>query len=127
MGRYFEAQLPSSMRHRLSDSSFQQLPRSRESISDMSYESLLEMFGDGSENRGAGSRDIESLPVSKIGNPQKELPEGKRECSICLEEFSRGDERTSLPCLHGFHSACVNRWLSSRGTCPVCKTLVKGS
>ena len=99
----------------------------RESIENMSYERLLEVFGDGSENRGASSTVIASLPVTKIRNPESELPEDKRQCSICLEDFSKGDERTSLPCLHGFHTACVNRWLTSNGTCPVCKTSVSGN
>ena len=99
----------------------------RENIDNMSYERLLEVFGDGSENRGASSRDIASLPVSTISDPNRDLPEDKRECSICLEEFSKGDERTCLPCLHGFHKDCVNRWLESNGICPVCKTSVSGS
>jgi len=96
----------------------------RDSIDNMSYEQLLERFGDGSENRGASSGAISSLPVSKVGDPQSELPEDKRQCSICLEDFESGDDRTSLPCLHGFHTECVNRWLKSNGICPVCKTSV---
>ena len=95
----------------------------RDSIDNMSYEQLLERFGDGSENRGASSGAISSLPVSKVGDP-KNLPEDKRQCSICLEDFETGDDRTSLPCLHGFHTECVNRWLKSNGICPVCKTSV---
>eukprot|EP00571_Detonula_confervacea_P002750 CAMPEP_0172324734 /NCGR_PEP_ID=MMETSP1058-20130122/52136_1 /TAXON_ID=83371 /ORGANISM="Detonula confervacea, Strain CCMP 353" /LENGTH=456 /DNA_ID=CAMNT_0013041093 /DNA_START=41 /DNA_END=1411 /DNA_ORIENTATION=+ len=121
---YRLSQLLQSMpRH---SNAFRQLQGAGENVDDMSYERLLEVFGNGSENRGASSGDIASLPVSKIGDPERELPEDKRECSICLEEFCRGEERTSLPCLHGFHTACVNRWLSSNGTCPVCKTSVSG-
>ena len=98
----------------------------RESLDDMSYDRLLQLFGDGGENRGASSETITSLPVSTIVDPERELPEDKRQCCICLEDFCQGEERTSLPCLHGFHSACVNRWLSSNGSCPVCKTSVRG-
>ena len=92
----------------------------------MSYEQLLEMYGDGSENlrRGASSTTISSLPSIKIVDLERQLPEDKRQCTICLEDFRAGDDRTSLPCLHGFHSGCVNRWLSSNGSCPVCKTSV---
>lgn len=106
---------------------FRQLYGHGDHVDNMSYERLLEVFGDGSENRGASSEAISSLPMSKIGDPDLELPDDKRQCSICLDDFCRGDERTTLPCLHGFHSACVNRWLSSNGTCPVCKTSVSGS
>jgi hypothetical protein len=98
----------------------------RESLDDMSYERLLQLFGDGGENRGASSETITSLPVSTIVDPERELPVDKRQCCICLEDFCQGEERKSLPCLHGFHSACVNRWLSSNGSCPVCKTSVRG-
>ncbi|KAL3769972.1 hypothetical protein ACHAW5_004784 [Stephanodiscus triporus] len=98
----------------------------RESLDDMSYERLLQLFGDGGENRGASSETISSLPVSTIVDPERELPEDKRQCCICLEDFCRGEGRTSLPCLHGYHTGCVNRWLSSNGSCPVCKTSVSG-
>lgn len=90
----------------------------------MSYERLLEMFGDGGENRGATSTTISSLPSIKLDDPERQLPEDKRQCNICLEDFCPGDDRTSLPCLHGYHSGCINRWLSSNGSCPVCKTSV---
>lgn len=85
-----------------------------------SYEHLLELFGDGTENRGADASVVSALPSSTIQDVEK-LPEDARKCSICLEDFEAGDTRRMLPCLHGFHEACVDRWLSSNGTCPVCK------
>lgn len=97
-----------------------------EDVDGMSYERLLEVFGDGTENRGASPEDVASLPVAEIRDPDRELPGDARRCSICLEDFRRGEERTSLPCLHGFHSGCVGRWLVSNGSCPVCKTSIKG-
>lgn len=106
---------------------FRQLQGVGENVDDMSYERLLEVFGNGGENRGASSRVIASLPVSRIGNPEHDLPESMRECSICLDDFCQNNERTTLPCLHGFHTTCVNRWLTTNGTCPVCKTSVSKS
>lgn len=42
--------------------------------------------------------------------------------SICMDEFEAGDAVRSLPCLHRFHVACVDRWLTQHAaTCPVCK------
>ncbi len=67
---------------------------------------------------------ISTLPFIKIHDPKRQLPRAKRECPICFEEYKIGDERTSLPCLHGFHRDCVNRWLASKGSCPLCKTSV---
>ena len=94
-------------------------------IDNMSYERLLEVFGDGNENRNlaAPPQVISSLPSSRITNLE-ELPEDKRQCVICMEDYAQGEERTMLPCWHGFHKECVNRWLRSKGCCPVCKTEV---
>ena len=97
--------------------------RQQPNIDNMSYEALLERFGDGNENKNlaASQQTIASLPSSIISDPN-ELPEDKRQCVICMEDYEKGDERTMLPCWHGFHKECVNRWLSSKGSCPVCKT-----
>ena len=91
-------------------------------IDNMSYEQLLARFGDGTENqdRGASAGQIASLPTSTVTNPY-DLPSDCRECIVCMEEFQRGDVRKTLPCLHSFHQKCVDRWLQSNATCPVCK------
>ena len=88
---------------------------------DMDYDGLLEMFGDGSENRGAAASTIENLPTTMIKDVEKEIPNEHRNCAICLEEFSNGDKRKTLECLHGFHAQCVDRWLQSNASCPICK------
>lgn len=93
-------------------------------VAGMSYDQLLTTFGDGGENRGADPSVISSLPTHVIDNVEKELPEDKRECPICLETFQTGEERKTLPCLHGFHAECVDRWLEGSAACPVCKHAV---
>lgn len=89
-----------------------------------SYEQLLEMFGDGMENRGADAALINRLPVSSVENPEL-LPEDCRACAVCLSNYEKGDERKLLPCLHGFHKDCIDTWLSRNATCPVCKFELK--
>ena len=92
-------------------------------IDNMSYEQLLARFGDGTENqaRGASAGQIASLPTSTVANPDG-LPKDCRACIVCMESFRRGDVRRTLPCLHSeFHAECVDRWLQSNATCPVCK------
>lgn len=42
-------------------------------------------------------------------------------CSICLDEYCNGDELRILPCLHSFHTHCIDSWLHRNATCPVCK------
>ncbi|OEL37690.1 hypothetical protein BAE44_0001291 [Dichanthelium oligosanthes] len=47
------------------------------------------------------------------------------ECSICLERCGGTDDGlTQLRCRHVFHSACLERWLRSRGDCPYCRAAV---
>uniref|UniRef100_A0A5B6ZHF8 RING-type E3 ubiquitin transferase n=2 Tax=Davidia involucrata TaxID=16924 RepID=A0A5B6ZHF8_DAVIN len=43
-------------------------------------------------------------------------------CSVCLEQVNVGELIRSLPCLHQFHSNCIDPWLRQQGTCPVCKS-----
>ena len=42
-------------------------------------------------------------------------------CPICLGKFKLGEKESSLPCLHFFHSNCIENWLKRNKSCPVCK------
>ncbi|XP_020576197.1 RING-H2 finger protein ATL3-like [Phalaenopsis equestris] len=47
------------------------------------------------------------------------------ECSVCLCELSEGEKFRLLPkCNHGFHLDCIDMWLHSHFTCPVCRSPV---
>ncbi|KAH9500015.1 hypothetical protein Btru_076169 [Bulinus truncatus] len=46
------------------------------------------------------------------------------QCSICLSDYQRGDEKRILPCSHNFHMNCVDQWLLTNATCPVCRARV---
>lgn len=43
-------------------------------------------------------------------------------CSICLLQFTTGDEVRNLQCKHFFHTACVDSWLVGEPSCPLCHT-----
>jgi E3 ubiquitin-protein ligase RNF115/126 len=63
---------------------------------------------------------IASLPKKKID--EKMLgPEGKAECSVCMDDVHIGDEVVALPCSHWFHETCASAWLSEHNTCPICR------
>ncbi|KAL5973850.1 hypothetical protein ACLOJK_030508 [Asimina triloba] len=54
----------------------------------------------------------------------KGLQEGKygQECAICLGDFADNDVlRLLTPCSHVFHIGCIDLWLKSHTTCPVCR------
>ncbi|XP_061343493.1 RING-H2 finger protein ATL29-like, partial [Gastrolobium bilobum] len=45
------------------------------------------------------------------------------ECAICLLEFEEDSMMRLLTvCCHVFHQECIDLWLSSHKTCPVCRT-----
>ena len=54
---------------------------------------------------------------SKSGN----LAEEYRHCLICLSDFEDDEELRFLECCHRFHSQCIDSWMKSNTTCPVCK------
>lgn len=47
------------------------------------------------------------------------------ECSICISALVAGDKVKALPpCGHRFHPECVDAWLRSQPSCPLCRTLL---
>ena len=91
-------------------------------VEGMDYEQLLRAFGDGTENMGAEESQIQRLPTQRLSDAEiQKLPEDARNCNICLEEFESGETRITMPCLHGFHKECAEKWLRTNGSCPICK------
>jgi hypothetical protein len=48
-------------------------------------------------------------------------------CSICQEEYTKGDEVGRLHCEHTFHVKCVQEWLRMKSWCPICKATAETS
>ncbi|KAK9052785.1 hypothetical protein SSX86_029415 [Deinandra increscens subsp. villosa] len=112
--------------------------------------SVLGFREDLSQNRGATTESINSLPTYKFkikkhkhGN-NKESHTGASEggvvaagtehervvsgedavCCICLAKYANNDELRELPCTHFFHKDCVDKWLKINASCPLCKSEV---
>ncbi|KAJ8774939.1 hypothetical protein K2173_019943 [Erythroxylum novogranatense] len=63
---------------------------------------------------------IDALPVFQY----KEIMGLKEpfDCAVCLCEFSEKDKLRLLPtCSHAFHINCIDTWLLSNSTCPLCR------
>lgn len=52
-------------------------------------------------------------------------PEGKAECTICIDQLKKGDDVVFLPCKHWFHEPCVVMWLKEHNTCPICRAPIE--
>ncbi|CAL5188381.1 unnamed protein product [Lathyrus oleraceus] len=43
-------------------------------------------------------------------------------CAVCLGDFEEGEELKTMPeCLHSFHVHCIDMWLRSHMSCPICR------
>ncbi|WCJ30193.1 RING/U-box superfamily protein [Euphorbia peplus] len=69
---------------------------------------------------GVDQSFIDTLPVFKyksiigLKNPF--------DCAVCLCEFEDEDKLRLLPkCSHAFHMDCIDTWLLSHSTCPLCR------
>ncbi|KAH7307484.1 hypothetical protein KP509_22G061600 [Ceratopteris richardii] len=50
------------------------------------------------------------------------------ECAVCLNQFDDGEQGRMLPdCHHSFHIECIDMWLSSHPTCPLCRTEIRSN
>ncbi|XP_008796281.3 E3 ubiquitin-protein ligase Os04g0590900 [Phoenix dactylifera] len=44
------------------------------------------------------------------------------DCSVCLSEFREDESLRLLPkCSHAFHVQCIDTWLQSHSSCPLCR------
>jgi hypothetical protein len=54
-----------------------------------------------------------------------EAKQAGAECAVCLADFRDGERlRVLPPCLHAFHIDCIDAWLQSAATCPLCRAAV---
>ena len=44
-------------------------------------------------------------------------------CLICMENYKENEYKRILPlCNHVYHKKCIDKWLKTTATCPVCRT-----
>jgi E3 ubiquitin-protein ligase EL5 len=82
----------------------------------------------GARDKGVDPELLRSLPVTvyRAAAPNGSAAEDVGvECAVCLCELEDGEEARFLPrCGHGFHAQCVDMWLASHTTCPLCRVTV---
>ncbi|KAK2999769.1 hypothetical protein RJ639_024258 [Escallonia herrerae] len=69
---------------------------------------------------GIDKKVIESLPFFRFSS-LRGSKEGL-ECVICLSKFEDSEILRLLPkCRHAFHLNCIDKWLESHSSCPLCR------
>ena len=86
------------------------------------YRVLLNI-GDQSQPSGMTRGEIDRLPVTIYGAGDGAgvgLMAGAI-CSVCLDEYTAGEEIRVLNCRHVFHKSCIDNWIMLNRTCPICR------
>lgn len=87
------------------------------------YEALLslaERLGD-AKPRGLHKTDIERLQSYRFETTDREEGVDQSSCVVCMCDFEPRQVLRVLPCQHEFHSKCVDKWLKTNRTCPICR------
>jgi hypothetical protein len=75
-------------------------------------------------NMGATQEEINRCPARVLREATDDLlssSSGTPHCAICLEPYEMGQSVRTIPCFHTFHVDCIDPWLSTKASCPVCK------
>ncbi|KAJ7978010.1 putative Ring finger protein [Quillaja saponaria] len=73
--------------------------------------------------RGLDPAVIETFPTLEYTMVKGlKIGKGALECAVCLCEFEDDEKLRLIPkCDHVFHPDCIDEWLKSHTTCPVCR------
>ncbi|XP_072549092.1 RING finger protein 44 isoform X3 [Salminus brasiliensis] len=85
------------------------------------YEALLnlaERLGE-AKPRGLTKADIEQLPSYRFNSENHQSEQTL--CVVCFSDFESRQLLRVLPCNHEFHAKCVDKWLKTNRTCPICR------
>lgn len=78
------------------------------------------------QSLGLGEEAIDNLPVSVHRSFDIGSTNDAAECCICLSLFENEDRIKVLPgCQHTYHSDCVDLWLGTQSSCPLCRISLK--
>jgi hypothetical protein len=93
-------------------------------LTEQDYQMLLTLDSGPQQQGTIPLQIINSFPVIKLSTAQDCLRvrlDAERVCTVCVEKITYGDLVRQIPCGHGFHQACIDKWLlHQRSTCPSC-------
>jgi len=84
------------------------------------HQNVHGLIRSGSRFSGIDEELINSLPFfrfSSLKGSKKGL-----ECAVCISKFEDSEVLRLLPkCMHAFHKNCIDQWLTSHSSCPLCR------
>jgi hypothetical protein len=77
---------------------------------------------------GPSRPTIERYPKTQLGESGRLPRPNDNICSICLCEYQPNEVLRTIPeCNHYFHVNCIDGWLKSNATCPLCRNFPERS
>ncbi|KAH3708135.1 RING finger protein 44-like [Dreissena polymorpha] len=87
------------------------------------YEALLnlaERLGD-AKPKGLCKTEIEQLISYRFNGENLRNGADQTSCVVCMCDFENRQMLRVLPCCHEFHQKCIDKWLKTNRTCPICR------
>ncbi|KAM0936449.1 putative transcription factor C2H2 family [Dioscorea sansibarensis] len=95
--------------------------RGQVNVSDIGQDDIYDIFGEVA-SKGLSKESLKKLPWHIISDENRDGNEDRVCCSICLQDMIIGETVRRLPvCSHTFHLSCVDKWLISHESCPICR------
>lgn len=93
------------------------------------FGTMAQPFTDGARPvvPGVTAEQLSMFPVFTLPQPEGSpdcIAVEDRECAICLCPYEDEQPIKRLFCRHHYHSACIDQWLSTKSTCPLCNSNV---
>ena len=88
---------------------------------DQTRRSIEPAVGDGPDVvTTVAATDSDTAPTHKDASDPSNAAENGLACSVCTDDFVKGQDIRVLPCQHKFHPECIDPWLLNvSGTCPL--------
>ena len=91
---------------------------------DLSYEGLLDLAERNGEVKVKSLSDSIISRLDIVSYYHGLIKNDEPKCTICLSDYEEFEKLKRLPCLHLFHSDCVENWLKRVDSCPICRLSV---
>jgi len=86
----------------------------------MTYEQLIALDNTIAK-KGLSAEEMKQIPIQVYLKGF----DGPCSCTICISDCESGEILRKLNCGHKFHRDCIDTWLETNITCPVCKKYLR--